>query len=196
MKVLIVVDVQNDFVAGGALAVPGGEQVVPMINQMMDQYDLVVATQDWHPEGHGSFAKRPEEIGTVVALQGLEQVLWPEHCVQGQLGAAFVEGLATDRLDAVFQKGTDPGIDSYSGLFDNGKMKATGLDQYLKDNGVQEAHVVGLATDYCVKFTALDLAEMGLQTVLIEKACRGVNLTDGDVDRAIDEMRRAGVRIQ
>ena len=195
MKALIVVDVQNDFVPGGALAVPGGDQVVPVINQVMDHYDLVIATQDWHPAGHGSFAGSADEVGSVIDLQGLEQVLWPEHCVQGEPGAEFVEGLDVSRLDAVFQKGTDPGIDSYSGLFDNGKRKATGLDQYLRERGVTEAHVAGLATDYCVKFTALDVAEMGIGTVLLQDACRGVELADGDVDRAIDDMRNAGIRV-
>lgn len=195
MKALIIVDVQNDFVPGGALAVAGGDQIVPVINELMDRYDLVVATQDWHPEGHGSFAPADEDIGTVVNLQGLEQVLWPEHCVQGNPGAEFVTGLNTEKFTAVFQKGTDPGIDSYSGLFDNGKMKATGLDQYLRDKGVAEVHVVGLATDYCVKFTAFDLLEMGLDTVLVEDACRGVDLSPGDVDRAIQEMKASGIRV-
>lgn len=195
MKALIIVDVQNDFVPGGALAVDGGDQIVPVINGMMDRYDLVVATQDWHPEGHGSFAPADEDIGTVVNLQGLEQVLWPEHCVQGKPGAQFVDGLNTERFSAVFQKGTDPGIDSYSGLFDNGRLKATGLDQYLRDQGATEAHVVGLATDYCVKFTALDLAWMGLDTVLVEDACRGVDLSPGDVEQAIQEMKTNGVRV-
>lgn len=195
MKALIVVDVQNDFVPGGALAVTDGDQVVPVINGIMDQFDLVIATQDWHPEGHGSFAAKDDEVGTVVNLQGLEQVLWPEHCVQGNYGAEFVKGLATDKLDAVFQKGTDPGIDSYSGLFDNGRLKATGLDQYLKDNNVQQAFVTGLATDYCVKFTALDVVGLGIETVLVEDACRGVNLAEGDVDRAVEEMKCAGVKL-
>jgi len=195
MKALIVVDVQKDFVPGGALAVDGGDQIVPVINRIMDRYDLVVATQDWHPEEHGSFANKADEIGTVVNLQGLEQVLWPEHCVQGESGAEFVAELDTGKLDAVFQKGTDPGIDSYSGLFDNGKLKATGLDQYLQDNNVTEAHIVGLATDYCVKFTALDVAALGIETALVEDACRGVDLAEGDIDRAIDEMRDAGIRV-
>ncbi|MBN2164011.1 MAG: bifunctional nicotinamidase/pyrazinamidase [Pontiellaceae bacterium] len=195
MNALIIVDVQNDFIPGGALAVAGGNEIVPVINQLMEQCDLVVATQDWHPEGHGSFAQRPEDIGMVVDLNGLDQVLWPVHCVQETFGAEFVDGLNIERFDTVFRKGTDPGIDSYSGLFDNGKRKATGLDQYLRDQQVDEAFVVGLATDYCVKFTALDLVDMGLRTTLIVDACRGVNLTPGDVDRAVAEMRDAGIAI-
>lgn len=195
MKALIIVDVQNDFVPGGALAVAGGDEIVPVINGMMEAFDLVVATQDWHPEGHGSFAEKEEDIGSVIKLQGLDQVLWPRHCVQGDLGAAFVDGLALENVDAVFQKGTDPQIDSYSGLFDNGKRKATGLDQYLLSNGVKEVAVVGLATDYCVKFTALDVVDLEIDTVLVTDACRGVNLMEGDVDRAIEEMKQAGVKI-
>ena len=195
MKALIIVDVQNDFIPGGALGVVDGDQVIPIINNIMDLYDLVIATQDWHPKGHGSFAEAVEDIGTVVDLQGLEQVLWPEHCVQGEFGAEFVANLNTDKVHAVFQKGTDPKIDSYSGLFDNGKLKATGLGQYLTEKKVKEVHVVGLATDYCVKFTALDLAAMGLDTVLVKDACRGVNLSLGDVDRAIEEMTANGIRV-
>jgi len=195
MKVLIVTDIQNDFVPGGALAVADGDEIIPLINQLMDHFDLIVATQDWHPEGHGSFASRPEEIGKVVDLNGLEQVLWPVHCVQGTFGAEFVAGLDTTRFDAVFQKGTDPEIDSYSGLFDNGHRKATGLDRYLRDRPVDEVYVVGLATDYCVKFTALDLVGLGLNTGLIVDACRGVDLNPGDVNRAVAEMEAKGVRI-
>jgi nicotinamidase/pyrazinamidase len=197
MKALVIVDVQNDFIPGGALAVPEGDEVVPVINRLQARFDLVVATQDWHPPAHGSFAvNHPgRKVYDVVDLNGLPQVLWPVHCVQSTAGAEFVAGLDRSRVARVFQKGTDPGIDSYSGFFDNGYRKATGLGDYLKQRGVDAVYVCGLATDYCVKFTALDARQLGFETYLIEDASRGVNVKPGDVDRAIAEMRAAGVRV-
>jgi len=197
MKALILVDIQNDFVPGGALAVPGGDAVVPVCNKLTLAFDLVAATQDWHPANHGSFAANHpgRKAADVIDLNGLPQILWPVHCVQDTLGAAFLPTLDTGRVDRVFQKGTDPGIDSYSGFFDNGHRKATGLGDYLKSKGVTDVFVAGLATDYCVKFTALDSLRLGFKTHLVEDACRGVSLKPGDVDRAIDEMKRAGVEI-
>ncbi len=197
MDALILVDLQNDFIPGGALPVPEGDQVVPVANRLQARFELVVATQDWHPANHGSFAanhpgKKP---GDVINLHGLSQVLWPVHCVQNTPGAALVPGLETKGLARVFQKGTDPGIDSYSGFFDNGHRKATGLGDYLKARKVGGVYVAGLATDYCVKATALDAVELGFKTHLIEDACRGVNLRPGDVAEAIEEMKRAGVRV-
>jgi nicotinamidase/pyrazinamidase len=197
MKALILVDIQNDFCPGGALAVSEGDQVVPVANRLARAFELVVATQDWHPPDHGSFAANHDgkEPGQVIDLDGLQQVLWPVHCVQGSDGAAFRADLATDQITRVFQKGTDPTIDSYSGFFDNGHRKSTGLADYLKENGVDKVYVLGLATDYCVKFTALDAQDQGFDTYLVEDGCRGVELADGDVERAIDEMREAGVTI-
>jgi nicotinamidase/pyrazinamidase len=197
MKALILVDIQNDFVEGGNLAVPDGLAVVGPANKLQPFYDLVVATQDWHPPGHGSFAaNQPSKLpGEVIELAGLPQILWPVHCVQGTRGAEFVDGLQRDGWAAVFQKGTDPSIDSYSGFFDNGKRKATGLGDFLKARGVDEVHVLGLATDYCVKFTALDAQSLGFPTCLVVDASRGVNLQSGDVDRALDEMKTAGIRL-
>jgi len=197
MKALIVVDVQNDFVPGGALAVPEGDKVVPVCNQLMSSFELVVATQDWHPKNHASFAANHpgRSVGEVIDLHGLPQVLWPVHCVQNTRGAMFGPGLKTDLFTRVFQKGTDPEIDSYSGFFDNGHRKATGLGEYLASQKVTDVYVCGLATDYCVKFTALDAYELGMKVYLIEDACRGVNLKAGDVDRAIEEMRRTGVEV-
>jgi nicotinamidase/pyrazinamidase len=197
MNALILVDIQNDFVPGGALAVPEGDAIVPLVNRLQPCFDLVVATQDWHPANHGSFASshpgcRP---GEVIDLQGLPQILWPVHCVQGTPGADFVPGLNCERWDRVFTKGTDPAIDSYSGFFDNGRRQPTGLGDYLREKGVTDVYVVGLATDYCVKFTALDALQLGFRVYLIEDACRGVNLQPGDVDRAVAGMRGAGVAI-
>ena len=198
MNALILVDIQNDFVPGGALAVGEGDRIVPICNALQSHFDLVVATQDWHPRDHGSFAANHpgRKVGEMIDLRGLPQILWPVHCVQNSAGAAFVPGLKTDRIDRVFQKGTDAAIDSYSGFFDNGHRKATGLGDYLKQRGVSDVYIVGLATDYCVKFTALDARELGFTTHLIADACRGVNLKPGDVDAAIEQMRQAGVKIE
>jgi nicotinamidase/pyrazinamidase len=194
---VIIVDVQNDFLPGGALAVPDGDQVIPVANRVMDRFDLVVATQDWHPANHASFAANHpgHRIGEVIQLNGLPQVLWPMHCVQGTSGAEFAPALNTNRITRVFRKGTDPQIDSYSGLFDNGHKRSTGLGEYLREQNVTDVCVLGLATDYCVKFTALDAIAEGFKVALIEDGCRGVELNAGDVRKAIDEMRSSGVTI-
>ncbi len=195
-KALIIVDIQNDFCPGGALAVKEGDQIVPLINKLQNKFDFIVATQDWHPQNHKSFASNNgKNVGEVIELNGLKQILWPDHCVQGSRGAALVKDLVIKKIKQIFQKGTDPAIDSYSAFFDNGHKKKTGLDDYLKAQGVQEIYVVGLATDYCVKFTALDAAEAGFKTYLIKDACRGVNLHTNDTDRAIEEMQSKGVAI-
>ncbi|MDB5329369.1 MAG: Nicotinamidase [Phycisphaerales bacterium] len=197
MKTLILVDIQNDFTPGGTLPVPEGDRIVALVNQLQNRFDLIVATQDWHPANHGSFAANHpgRKPGEVIDLHGLRQILWPVHCVQNTPGAAFVPGLETKRISRVFQKGTDPTIDSYSGFFDNGRRKATGLGDYLKEKGATDVYVCGLATDYCVKFTALDARSLGFKTYLIEDASRGVNLKPGDVEAAVEEMARAGVTV-
>lgn len=197
MRALILVDIQNDFCPGGPLAVNEGHQVVAVANRLSAGYDLVVATQDWHPLDHGSFASQhPGKVpGEVLELGGLEQVLWPDHCVQGSRGAEFHWELDTRPVEAIFRKGTDPAVDSYSGFYDNGRRKATGLAPYLRGRQVTEVHVLGLATDYCVRFTALDAAAEGFETALIEDGCRGVELSPGDVRKAVEEMRERGVRI-
>ncbi|MCA9713358.1 MAG: bifunctional nicotinamidase/pyrazinamidase [Myxococcales bacterium] len=199
MRALILVDLQNDFMPGGALAVPEGDAVVPIANALAAQsaYSHVIATQDWHPAEHGSFAVHHagRSPGEVIELHGLTQVLWPVHCVQGTRGAAFIESLESERITRVFPKGTDPTVDSYSGFFDNGQRNSTGLDAYLKDQRVDAVDVLGLATDYCVKFTALDAARLGFVTRLVVDGCRGVNLSEGDSERAIAAMRAAGVEI-
>lgn len=195
MRVMIVVDIQNDFLPGGALEVPAGNEIVELVNSLMSHFDLVVATQDFHPEEHGSFAREVSDIGRLVDLNGLEQILWPVHCVQGTVGADFAESLNLDGIDKVIPKGTDATVDSYSGFFDNGRKHATELHAYLQEKGVDEVFVVGLATDYCVKFTALDAADLGYKTFLIEDASRGVNLQVGDVENAIQEMKQAGIGV-
>ncbi len=197
MKALILVDLQNDFCPGGALAVPEGDLVIPLANQLMDAFDLVIATQDWHPANHGSFAAMHlwRKPGQVIDLNGLPQVLWPIHCVQESFGAEFVKHLEIEKIDKIFPKGTDQGIDSYSGFFDNGHKKSTGLGDFLKEKEVTKVYILGLATDYCVKFTALDALGLGFETSLFVEACRGVNLNDGDVDKALAEMEERGVQM-
>ena len=197
MKALVLVDIQNDFLPGGALGVPHGDEVVPVANRLQTRFGLVVATQDWHPKGHGSFASaRPgRKPGELAELGGLPQVLWPDHCVQGTTGAAFAPALEMNRVEAIVRKGTDPAIDSYSGFFDNGHRKATGLGDYLRGRGATDLYVMGLATDYCVKFTALDALRLGFRTFLVQDGSRGVELRAGDVARAVDELRQAGVQI-
>jgi len=195
MKALILVDIQNDFLPGRALAVPEGDTIIPVANKIQPVFPIVVATQDWHPANHGSFAaSHPgRKVFDQIHLNGLPQTLWPVHCVQNTRGAELAETLNRQRITKVFPKGTDAGIDSYSGLFDNGHRKSTGLGEWLKEKRITEVFVCGLATDYCVKFTALDAARMGFRTHLIEDASRGVNLRPGDVRNAVEEMKRAGI---
>ena len=197
MNALIVVDVQVDFLPGGALAVPNGHEVVAVANRLMPKFDLVVATQDWHPADHGSFASQHpgKSPGDAIDLNGLDQILWPDHCVEGTPGAQFATGLERERIGKVFRKGTDREIDSYSGFFDNGHRKATGLGDYLKRMGAREVYILGLATDYCVKFTALDACGLAFTTHLVEDGCRGVELSPGDCAAAVEEMSTAGVSV-
>ncbi|EDY20778.1 Nicotinamidase [Chthoniobacter flavus Ellin428] len=197
MNCLVLVDIQNDFVPGGALAVPQGDRIVPIVNRLLPSFDLVVATQDWHPITHGSFAVNHSghQPGDRIDLHGLPQILWPTHCVQGTPGAEFVPGLDPERCNQIFVKGMDPTVDSYSGFYDNGRRQATGLGDYLQGKGVTDVYVAGLATDYCVKFTVLDALQLGFNTYLIEDACRGVNLQAGDVTHAVQDMRAAGAQV-
>ena len=196
-KALIIVDIQNDFLPGGALAVNEGDQIIPLVNSIQNQFDLIVATQDWHPANHGSFAANHQEKspGEVIDLYGLAQVLWPVHCVQNSPGAEFASDLDMKEVAKIFHKGTDPNIDSYSGFFDNGRKKKTGLGDFLQSEGVTHVYVVGLATDYCVKYTALDAASLGFQTTVIKDACRGVNLQPNDTEDALSEMLAKGIKI-
>ena len=197
MTALILVDIQNDFVPGGALAVAEGDRVVPIANSLMDKFPLVVATQDWHPANHGSFAANHpgKKVGDVIDLAGLPQHLWPVHCVQNTRGAELLTTLRRDGIDHIVRKATDPTIDSYSAFFDNGHRRATGLHEYLQSRGVNEIFIAGLATDYCVKFTILDGRELGYRATVIEDGCRGINVNPRDSQDAIEEMRKVGARI-
>ena len=197
MRALVLVDVQYDFMPGGALAVAHGDEVVPVAIGLIPKFDIVIATQDWHPKDHASFAvNHPgKQVGEMIELDGLPQVLWPAHCVQGSRGAELDERLDKKRITAVFRKGIDPTIDSYSAFFDNGHKKATGLGDWIATKKITKLFVMGLATDYCVKFTVLDARQLGLDVVLVEDGCRAVDLTAGDGQRAVDAMRSAGASV-
>lgn len=195
MTALLIVDVQNDFMPGGALAVPHGDAIVPIINQRQQEYGLVVATQDWHPPNHMSFAanhpgRQPLER---ITYRGMEQILWPEHCVQGSDGAAFHPELDTRPIEAIFRKGLDPQIDSYSGFYDNNHEKSTGLAAYLRGKGVEALHICGLAADVCVYFTLKDALAEGFRTTLLAAATRA--LDEQDFARKLEDIRSRGVTV-
>ena len=198
MNCLLIVDIQNDFLPGGALAVREGDAVIPVINRLQECFDLVLATQDWHPADHGSFAANHpgHKIGDVIQLDGIPQILWPVHCVQNTPGAEFSPALDATRLARVFRKGIDRKIDSYSAFFDNAKRRSTGLADYLRQQSVNDIFICGLATDYCVRFSALDAVELSFPITVIEDACRGVNLQPDDSAKALRELRKAGAKIQ
>lgn len=197
MEALLLVDIQNDFMPFGALPVPEGDAVVSVANALVPLFPLVIASQDWHPRDHGSFASNhPGHIaGEMGELAGLPQVLWPDHCVQNTPGASFHSGLDVAGIQHVVRKGTDPAIDSYSAFFDNGHRKDTGLSAYLKAQGVDRLVVLGLATDYCVRASVLDALSLGFGVSLVADGCRPVDLTPGDGDRAVHEMADAGAHI-
>ena len=180
MKALIVVDIQNDFLQGGSLAVQGGNKIIPVINSIQEKFDLVVATQDWHPKGHKSFASQHsnKNVYDKIDLNGIEQVLWPDHCVQGTVGAEISSELNQNKIEAIFRKGMNTTIDSYSGFYDNGKLKCTGLGDFLKGRGVKEIFVCGLAADYCVYFTAKDALELGFTSTIIENATKAIDVSN------------------
>lgn len=195
LRALLLVDLQNDFMPGGALAVREGDETVPVANRLMADYAWVIATQDWHPPTHLSFAanhpgKQPYEV---IDLDGLDQVLWPTHCVTNTEGAAFHPDLNRDRIDKIVTKGSDPRVDSYSAFFDNGRRASTGLGDFCHQKKITGVDIMGLATDYCVKFTALDAISLGLETRLIAEGCRGVNLGAHDSEAAIAAMTASGV---
>lgn len=193
-RAFLIVDVQNDFIPGGSLAVEEGEKVVPVINELQDAFLTVVATQDWHPANHLSFAsnhsnRKPMEK---IELGGQEQILWPNHCVQNTKGAEFVRNLRKDKIEKIFKKGDDPKIDSYSGFFDNGHKRDTGLDSYLKSKGIERVYIAGLAADFCVKYTALDALMLGYKTYVIEDATRAVGKKEG-LEQTKQELEKNGI---
>jgi nicotinamidase/pyrazinamidase len=199
MKALIIVDVQNDFLPGGALAVPGGDQVIPVINQLSQDFDFVFTTQDWHPANHCSFAaSHPgKEIGDRILIEDQEQILWPVHCVQNTYGAELAAGLHPKVISGGVRisKGTDERVDSYSGFFESHRRRATGLAELLRQHGIDDLTIVGLATDYCVKATVLDARELGFNVTVYANACRAVNLSPDDGANALAAMQAAGARV-
>ena len=195
-EALLVIDVQNDFCPKGALAVAGGDMIIQPINAAMDKFDIVVLTQDWHPTDHKSFASshaNKEPFDTVVMSYG-DQVLWPDHCIQGSVGAGFHPDLNHTRADVIIRKGSNPEVDSYSAFYENDKVTPTGLHGYLKNRDVTKLTLVGLATDYCVAFSALDAAKLGYAVTVRLDMARGID-SDGSLKAAIDKMSKAGINL-
>lgn len=192
MKTLILTDIQNDFMPGGALGIKGANAIIPIINQLMSDFDSVIATQDWHPPHHISFAStHKKKVGEVILVNGVEQILWPDHCIQHTHGADFASGLQKGRIEAVFHKGTDPKIDSYSTFFDNARSHHTGLADYLRKRGLNDLYFVGVATDYCILYSVLDALELGFKVSVIQKACRAIH----DEAKAFEKMKSQGAII-
>lgn len=192
---LLVIDVQNDFCPGGALAVAGGDAIVSGINTLMGDFQAVILTQDWHPAGHSSFASTHD--ATPMSMMDMPygpQVLWPDHCIQGSVGAAFHENLHADRADLIIRKGYNPAIDSYSAFFENDKTTPTGLDGYLRTRGIDTLTLVGLATDFCVNYSAVDAAKLGFNVTVKMDLCRAIDF-DGSLDAAKSAMKDAGVSL-
>lgn len=192
---LLIVDMQNDFLPGGSLAVAEGDEIIPTINKLQKQYDLIVATQDWHSADHASFASQHpgKKVYEMAELAGLPQMLWPNHCVQGSLGAQLSAALDQDRIATIFRKGMDPQIDSYSVFFDNGHKKATGLEGYLKGLGIEEVHICGLAADYCVFYSAMDALSLGFKVGVINKATKAISPQGYEIAR--QELMNSGGKI-
>jgi nicotinamidase/pyrazinamidase len=191
-KALILVDIQNDFLPGGALAIKDGEKILPMVDKLVTlPFQIIVASKDWHPPNHISFAaNHKKNIGEKIIFNDIEQILWPDHCVQNTHGAEFADRPFVKKIFKTFFKGTEASIDSYSAFFDNGHIKSTGLDDYLKNLGIEEVYIAGLATDYCVKYTALDALNLGFKVFIITDACKGIN--PNEVEQALKHMEKLG----
>lgn len=193
MKTLIITDIQNDFLPNGALAVKNSAEIIHLINALLPHFEHVIATQDWHPPNHVSFASTFEKkIGDTIEINGYKQTLWPEHCIQNSPGAALSPSLNKDRIEHFVLKGTDPEIDSYSVFFDNVHLRSTGLEQYLRDHKLNDLYFVGLTTDYCIRYSVLDALTLGFKVSVIKDCCRPVNLHPGDEAAALAEMERNG----
>lgn len=191
-EALLIIDLQYDFLPGGALEVKESDKIIPKINQLVGRFDYTIASQDWHPEGHVSFAKtHGKKIGEVITVDGTKQELWPVHCVQNTHGASLTKELKKDHIDQYFHKGTNLNIDSYSAFFDNNKTHETGLDAFLREREVTKLYIVGLATDFCVKYTALDALDLGYEVTIIKDACSPVF----NEKQALEEIKKAGGEI-
>jgi len=192
---LVLIDIQNDFCPGGALAVDQGDEIVEISNKIQEQFKIKIITQDWHPSTHKSFASNhegKEPLSTVEMFYG-QQVLWPNHCIQGTEGSKFHSKLITDSADLIIRKGFRPEIDSYSAFFENDQKTPTGLDGYLKSRGVNKIYLCGLALDFCVYFSAIDGAELGYNVNVIQDACRAIDL-DGSLEKSLNDMKSKGVK--
>lgn len=194
MNALLIVDVQNDFLPGGNLPVPGGDQIIPIINNLQKKFHLIVASRDWHPANHGSFASnhKGQKPGDITELNGLEQILWPDHCIQGSPGAELSPLLNQNFIQRIVFKGSNPGVDSYSAFFDNGHKIETELHNYLQKKGVKRLFVTGLAADVCVWFTVKDALQLGYKTFLVTDATKGVNMNPDDMQKALEDMKQKG----
>lgn len=196
MRTLIITDVQHDFMPGGALGVKEGNEIVPVINELIPHFDHVFATQDWHPPHHISFASaHGKKPGEKIQVGSGEQILWPDHCLQKTRGADLAHGLHREKIEAIFHKGVDPKVDSYSTFYDNARKRSTGLADHLRKHHLTDLYFVGLATDYCVLYSVLDALDLGFPTWVIRDACRAINLRPGDEERAFEKMREKGAKI-
>lgn len=193
MKALLLVDIQNDFLPGGALAIQEGDKILPIVNALMQHpFDLIVATKDWHPSDHISFAiTHGKKVGEVEG----GQILWPVHCVMGTYGAEFSDELDTEKIQQVFHKGVKSTVESYSSFFDAAKERSTGLEEYLLRHHIDTVYIAGLATDYCVKYSTLDALQLGFKVYVVKDGCVGIDLHKGDVDEALKEMERSGAHV-
>lgn len=195
-QALLIVDLQNDFLPGGALAVPKGDLIIPIVNKLLDGFDLIIASLDWHPKKHMSFASSwGKKVGERIQTFGGEQILWPDHCVQNTKGSAFPKELNQAKVDQIFYKGVDEDVDSYSIFFDQRQKPASEIYSFLKANKVEDLFIVGLATDYCVLQTALDAKKLGFRVFVVQDGCKAVNLNPKDESRALQKMKEQGISL-
>ena len=195
MNALILIDIQNDFLPGGSLEVPNGDEIIDNVNSIMDNYNIVVATKDWHPKNHISFASnhKNKKVGQKIKINNLDQMLWPDHCIKDSKGSEFPEKLDSHKIHKIFYKGVDSNIDSYSGFYDNGKIRSTGLSNFLKKSNINQVDIVGLATDYCVKYSSIDAYNEGFKTQVLCCCVRGISVET--TETAFKEMKDMGISI-
>lgn len=195
MNALILIDIQNDFLPGGSLEVPKGDEIIDNVNFIMDNYNIVVATKDWHPKDHISFASnhKNKNVGQIIKINNLDQMLWPDHCIKDSKGSEFPKKLNSHKIHKIFYKGVDSDIDSYSGFYDNGKIRSTGLSNFLKKSNINQVDIVGLATDYCVKYSSIDAYNEGFKTKVLCSCVRGISVQT--TETAFKEMKDMGISI-
>jgi nicotinamidase/pyrazinamidase len=196
-QALLLVDIQNDFFPGGTLGVNGADALFPLANDVQPLFANIIATKDWHPANHKSFATNHShhQIHDIILLNGIQQILWPDHCIQNSTGSEFHPTLKTDRIQKIIYKGIDPEIDSYSAFFDNAHQRNTGLDAYLKEQGITDLYIMGLATDYCIRYSVLDALSLGYNTFVITDGCFGIDQQPGDIEEALNTMEAQGAKL-